>query len=194
MRRLALLWLCLSSFALAQPADKLIDPASLTNLAYTLDGVNAFPELGYSEPLYFCRFIDTPVKLATENDSQLLFQKLEGVMGISRQPNTGAYQMQKLAIFQVVNKDGTTERRSTRRVQRFLGPGLDKDGKFVLESDEKAEGSTDERTTRLELDPATGKGTLSLSLWKGSKSDGPPYFVQVYNFVFQQVRHLDSLP
>lgn len=188
----ALLSLCCLSFA--QPYKPSLDPASLQDLAYTLNGVSAFPELGYSQPLYFCRFVDTPVKLAPENDGQLLFQKLEGVMGISRLPGSGLYQLQKLANFQVVNKDGSTERRSTRRLQRFAGPGHSSDGKFVLESDEKAEGSSEERLTRLELDPSSGKGTLALSLWKGAKSDGPPYFVQTYNFVFQEVRQPESLP
>lgn len=132
--------------------------------------------------------METPVRLAPENSSQLFYQKLEGIMGISRDSSQGDYYVHKLAVFQAVSKAGTSERRSTRRLQRFPAAGVAAARDLlVLQSDEKAEGSSDERITRVELDLSTGKGSFSLSLWKGARTAGPPYFVQTYSFVFQAV-------
>ena len=186
VRKTLLALFLLSQAVLAEPYPPL-SGSDLKGLPYSFSGQPAFHEMTLYRPAYFCRFSGTPVKLAVENESQMLFQKLDGIMGVSRDPVTGQYYVNKLAAFQVINKDGSSERRTTRRVQHFAQPPLlDTAEALVLESDEKAEGSTDERTTRLEFHHKTGVGSLKLSLWKGPKT-GPSYFEHVYNFDFQPV-------
>ena len=137
---------------------------------------------------YLSKFVDTPIEVAPDAQrGEHRLQKLGGTMYIGRDPSTGHYAIRKLATFKSWDAQGREKIFDTDREIRFSEtPTIDDSARLRIESYAAAAENTDGRATILDIDRTTGRGTLSITLWRNPAREGTPYFDQVYPF---EARH-----